>query len=179
VVYDYVVLSLCQRKGIPTLLFEQAWIYPPYSMSMWDFREGSVALREQYERVKAGPKPVPLSPAGREIIQRLSGQYDEARAPSEVTFARTARHDVDDETYWAEERKFFDANVELETRWRDQYARGLRGYWQRRKQNNPVPYEKQINVDSLAKQRGESLAASFEDDAPNQHYLEQRMTHLR
>jgi hypothetical protein len=180
VVYDYVILSLCQQKKIPTLLFEQAWIFPPYSMSMWDFREGSVALRERYAQVKAGPKPVPLSARGREIIDRLSGQYAEARAPSEVTFSRTARHDLDDETFWAEERRFFEANVELEKRWHDQYAvRGWRGYWQRRKQINPVAYEKQVNVDSLAKQRGESLASSFEGLAPNQHYLEQRMVHLR
>src|SRR5579864_3757931 len=143
VVYDYILLALCREKGVPTLLFEQAWIYPPYSMSMWDFREGCPELRAQYAKLRAGPKPVPLSDRGREIIDRLSGQYAEARAPSEVTFARTARHDVDDETFWAEERRFFDANVELEKRWHDlQSARGIRGYLDRRKHSKEIPYEK-------------------------------------
>nr|MBA2397605.1 hypothetical protein [Bradyrhizobium sp.] len=97
VVYDYVILKLCQLKGIRTLLFEQAWIYPPYSMSMRDFQEGSVELRERYASLMAGPQPVPLSSRGREILDRLAGQYAEARAPSEVSFGRTAGHDVEDE----------------------------------------------------------------------------------
>jgi hypothetical protein len=180
VVYDYVILKLCEQKGIPTVLFEQAWIFPPYSMSMRDFREGSVELRERYARLMAGPKPVPLSPRGREILDRLAGRYAEARAPSEATFASTTRHDVEDEPFWAEEQRFLEANVELEKTWHElQSVRKLPERIKHRLKGIKIPYEKQVNISSLAKQRGTSLATSFEGEMPNKQYLEQRMAQLR
>ena len=196
VVYDYVILKLCQVKGIPTLLFEQAWIYPPYSMLMRDFQEGSVELRERYSTLMAGPKPVPLSSRGREILDRLAGQYAEARAASEVSFARTAGHDIADEQFWAEQQRFLDANVEIEARWyerqkaseisppageRDVMSK-LASLWRRSREVEPaddIPYEKQVNISALAKQLGTSLAASFEGEMPNKHYLEQRIDQIR
>lgn len=196
VVYDYVILKLCQGKGIPTLLFEQAWIFPPYSMVMRDFQEGSVELRERYSSLMAGPKPVPLSSRGREILDRLAGQYAEARARSEVSFARTAGHDIADEPFWAEQQRFLEANVEIEARWFEKQAASeiapaaakrdlmakLASFWPRRREVDPVadiPYEKQVNISALAKQRGTSLAASFEGEMPNKHYLEQRIDQIR
>ena len=201
VAYDYVVYELCRHKGIQTLVFEQAWIFPPYSMSMRDFREGSLDLREQCARLMAGPRPVPLSPRGHEIIDRLAGKYVQARASSEIAFARTAKHDVDDDLFWAEELTWMEANVDIERRWFERksahetanHQSNIRfwakmglivGLASRICQANgvaspPIPYEKQVNVSSLAKQRGVSLAASFEGDMPNKHYLEQRVEHLR
>jgi hypothetical protein len=196
VVYDYVILKLCQVKGIPTLLFEQAWIYPPYSMLMRDFQEGSVELRERYASLMAGPKPVPLSPRGREILDRLAGQYAEARAPSEVSFASTAGHDIADDRFWAEQQRFLDANVDIEARWYKKQTTSeivppagerevlskLASFWRRPREVEPVPdipYEKQVNTSSLAKQRGTSLKASFEGEMPNKHYLEQRIDQIR
>lgn len=206
VVYDYVILKLCQGKGIPTLLFEQAWIFPPYSMVMRDFQEGSVELRERYSALMAGPKPVPLSSRGREILDRLAGQYAEARARSEVSFASTAGHDIADEPFWAEQQRFLEANIEIEARWFKKQAtqatseiapaagKGnvmskLASFWRKPREAEPIAeipyekakirYEKQVNVSALAKQRGLSLAASFEGEMPNKHYLEQRIDQIR
>src|ERR1700730_6237301 len=164
VVYDYVILKLCQQKGIPTLLFEQAWIFPPYSMLMSDSREASVELRDQYARLMAGPKPVPLSARGREILDRLAGRYAEARAPSEGTFPSTAGHDIDDETYWAEQWRFLDANIAIENKWYER--RRIPKRVERHLGPEPAAAidEKVVNAAALAKQRGVSLAESFEGE---------------
>nr|MBA2400278.1 hypothetical protein [Bradyrhizobium sp.] len=100
------------------------------------------------------------------------------------------------EQFWAEQQRFLDANVEIEARWFKKHTTNeisppagerevlseVAGLWRRQREAEPVPdipYEKQVNISALAKQRGTSLAASFEGEMPNKHYLEQRIDQIR
>jgi len=81
-VYDYVLYSLCKRKKIQTILFEQTsldgWIYPEER-----FETGSTALKNRYQELlrsweRGTLKKIPLSEEAASYLQRVSGDYARA-----------------------------------------------------------------------------------------------------
>jgi len=81
-VYDYVLYSLCKRKKIQTIFFEQTsldgWIYPEER-----FETGSLALKNRYQELlqawESGTlKHIPLSDEAVSHLQRVSGDYSSA-----------------------------------------------------------------------------------------------------
>jgi hypothetical protein len=78
-VYDYVLYSLCKRKKIQTILFEQTsldgWIYPEEQ-----FETGSTTLKNRYQELlhsfETGKlKKISLSDEAESYLKRISGEY--------------------------------------------------------------------------------------------------------
>ncbi|HVQ00556.1 MAG TPA: hypothetical protein VMT57_03480 [Candidatus Thermoplasmatota archaeon] len=78
-VYDYVLYSLCKRKKIQTILFEQTsldgWIYPESR-----FEDGSLVLRDRYWQLchswdTGSLKTIPITEEAAAYLERVSGDY--------------------------------------------------------------------------------------------------------
>jgi hypothetical protein len=170
-------------------------IYPPYSMLVEDYRVGSVELREAYQRALASKDRFDLLPPGREIIDRGSSTYDRAQPAWERLLRSTEGSELSDDAFVRRERLFVRDNADLETRyyeslspqpfrhasivvgtheleWSVKEPSSETTAWQSAAE--PVPYERQVNIAALAKERGVSVTSSFEGDFPNTRYFEQR-----
>jgi hypothetical protein len=154
VVYDYVVLALCRRLGIRTIMFEEATIYPPYSLVMSDYRDGAPELARTFAELVAAPDCT-ISETSRQIINKLRGSYRDAKPFREV-----------------------EAHAQMEASRRA----GLTGLLERvavisaLDAENDGSYrtnEKLVNVSSLYKERGKSLRDSFEGPYANTRYINQ------
>ncbi len=78
VVYDYILLCLCRRLGIRTLMFEEATIVMPHRLEMSDYQVGDETLRAAIGKIAA------TSPEADKIAATLRGDYRDAIPPREV-----------------------------------------------------------------------------------------------
>ncbi|MCW5591328.1 MAG: hypothetical protein KIS74_04480 [Burkholderiales bacterium] len=144
VVYDYVLLCLCRNLGVPTLMFEEATIYPPYCLAMRDFREGSPGLAASARRTNA-PSEESLA-----IARRLRGAYREAKPAREVV-AHAARDEALKEGLAGLVNRKNTVEIE-ESRGRDLEI---------------------VNQSSLYKEQGQTLRDSFKGEFAGTRYYKQ------
>ena len=146
---------------------------------MRDFREGPRELREKYCELLTSGRSFHLSTEARKIIERITGIYDDAKPLTEKMMHRSAAAELSDEEFISREREYLERSYEIEARYyelRTLKARVTKVWTRIRGKPLPpaVPYEKQVNVGPLAKQRGFSLIELFAGEFPNTKYLQQR-----
>lgn len=145
VVYDFIVLRLCQKLGIPTLMFEEATLYPPYSISMTHYQTGSERLAKAYETILS-KKDVEISESINKIFKRIRSDYSKAIPPREAE-VRKSLDQYDDVAAFSARREAEIASIETLEADPNNY------------------YDNQVNKSSWIKQRGVELRHSF--TAPN------------
>lgn len=151
VVYDYVVLCLCRKLGIRTLMFEEIPIAPPFSLSMSDYRG------HLHSFVPAQPAPPDDGAQLASLHARLTGGYERG-APARELVAR-----ADMKTALAEGREGLIARVKV--------VSDLDNANSGRYDKN----EKIVNTSSLYKEKGKSLQESFEGDYANTRFMNQML----
>ncbi len=149
VVYDYVLLALCRVLEIPTLMFEEIPIFPPYSIAMRDYREGSIEL------AAAAKKSYPVSEDTQRLVARLRGSYDAAKPPREVE-AQAAM-----EASLADGRKYIKTQIK-------HIRKDDRRHWGSNEKNPKI-----VNTASLNKEAGTPLRSSFVGRFANTRYTYQ------
>lgn len=148
-VYDYVLLAICRAMSVPTLMFEEVTIMPPYSLAMSDYMAGpKVNLAEKHG----------ISDETRQISAKLRGAYREARPWREVVAEQQKNDTLKDG------RAALSRLLEV-TRANDAENEG-----------SYDTAERIANVTSLTKQRGVSLRESFAGDYANTSYVRQLLT---
>ncbi|WIW44395.1 hypothetical protein ML401_23155 [Bradyrhizobium sp. 62B] len=145
VVYDYILLALCRALSIPTLMFEEITILPPYSLAMPDYRIGPKITLGHY----------PISDETKTIVARLRGDYAMAKPAREVAAEREKRETM-------KNNREAIAKLVNETKIADQKHRGKYG-----------DNQKLINITSLVKERNVPLRNSFSGDFANTRYIDQ------
>ena len=155
VVYDYIVLCLCEKLGIPTLMFEETTVLPPYSISMSHYRDGSERLSAAYADMLAR-KSVDVPEAVEALIARTQSSYADAIPPREAAMRETLS-DYDD-------LAAFSARREAE-------IAALRAM-----ENDPASgYRHAINTSSWIKQRGVEFRHSFTGHDAGSLFQRQRL----
>jgi hypothetical protein len=78
VVYDYIVLALCRKKNIKTIMFDEATILPPYCFAISDYLESRRKYFSLESSNKEKDKKVNL------IIEKIKSTYDNAKPIREI-----------------------------------------------------------------------------------------------
>lgn len=148
VVYDYILLALCRATGVRTLMFEEATVYPPYSLAMRDYREGSAVL------TSAASKHLAVSESTMDIIRKLRSDYQSAKPAREVL----AQEDM---------KRAMEAGLAEQLR----RAATVKSIDLAHKGTYEVN-EKIVNTSSAYKEKGKSLRSSFLGPFANSRYME-------
>jgi hypothetical protein len=184
VVYDYILLCLCRAKHVPTVIFEQVYIHPSYSLCMREYRDGCKELKDAYSKILAEAGHRELSPEARAIINRINDSYDKAKPIWEQIHHRTMDADLSDEEFLDKESRRAEREAEIESAFYISRQLGrihprLMTVWPlNRIAGMAAGYQKQVNVAALAKERGVSLRHSFEGKFPNKRYMQQRLEQM-
>ena len=185
VVYDYIVLCLCRVKRVHTVIFEQVYIHPSYSLCMRDYREGCKELKDAYSKIMAEAGHCELSSEVRAIINRINDSYDKAKPIWEQIYHHTMDADLSDDELVAKETRRAEREAEIESSFYISRQLGSRIHprlmtvWPLKDvAEMAAGYQKQVNVAALAKERGVSLRSSFEGNFPNTAYMKQRLEQM-
>lgn len=84
VTYDYIVLALCRKKGVKTIMFDEATIFPPYCFAMSDYIDDATSLGRNYRASLMAGAKFNVEESILNEIKKIRTTYKEAKPYREV-----------------------------------------------------------------------------------------------